>query len=62
MLEGILLAIVLAYAFGYIALKIIHWAIDLETRRKNTPEWRQRKIQEMTRMQPPSGKPQHGES
>ena len=56
--QGTLLAIVLACAFGCIALKIIHWAIDLETRRKNTPEWRQRKIHEMTSMRLPSRKPE----
>jgi hypothetical protein len=57
-----LLAIVLACIFGYIALKIIHWAIDLETRRKNTPEWRQRKLQEMTSMEPSSRKPEQRRS
>lgn len=59
---GTLLAIVLACAFGYVALKIIHRMIDSETRRKNTPEWRQRKLQEMTSMRPPSHSPEQRES
>ena len=60
--QGILLAVVLACALGYVALKIIHWAIDLETRRKNTPEWRQRKLQEMTNMRPSSRRPEQRRS
>ena len=33
MLEGILISVVVAYIFGYIALKICHWIIDSETQR-----------------------------
>lgn len=47
MLEGLLVTIILGYAFSYIAVRAICWLIDWECRRSNTPEARQRWAEEL---------------
>ena len=57
MLEGILLTIVLSYAFGYIALKAIYFLFD----RPEKPEQRKQWIQELLNKPQPSPLPEHTE-
>ena len=58
MLEGLLLTLIFGFAFAYIAVRVAVWWVDWDCRRSNTPENRQRLIQEqlnkLGREQPPA--------
>ena len=58
MLEGILLTVVLGYVFSYVALRVIYFLFD----RPESPESRQRWIQEILKAPLPSQEPEHTES
>jgi len=62
MLEEILLTIVIGYAFSYIAVKAIGWAIDWDCRRKNSPAALENWIRELKSKPLPEQQPEHTES
>lgn len=51
MLESILIAVIVSWAFGHIIVKMIHVFIDWECRRSMRPVQRERLIQEMLNRQ-----------